>query len=672
MNVSGLFIARPIATALLTAAIVLGGMLGLSSLPVSSLPQVDFPTIEVTTTLPGANPDTMAKLVTASLERQLGQIPALASMASTSSFGLSQIRLQFDLSRRIDDAAQDVQSAINAAASNLPRNLPYPPTYSKINPADTPILTLALESGSVSLRDLSDLADTLIAQRLSAVTGVGHVTVEGGIKPAIRVEADIGRLAAYGLSMSDISAAISAANVSGATGSLDGTRQSYTLSANGQIGQVKGYEGITVAFRNGAPVHLKDVATIRDGLENTQVGGWFNGKPAVIIDVQRQPGANVVQTVAGIRTMLPRLVSSLPAGANLSIASDRTETIRASVNDVEITLVLSIGLVVLVVLLFLRSISATVIAGLALPASIVASFGVMWLAGFSLDNLSLMALAISTGFVIDDAIVMIENIVRHLEDGEAPLKAAMEGAREIGFTVISLTLSLIAVFIPLLFMTGLVGRMFREFALTLTIVVLVSAVVSLTLTPMMCSRLLRRRPGSDRKTGQGRQGVWGGVARFYERSLSWVFRHEGLTLMVTFATAVLTVWLYVTVPKGFLPSEDTGLISAVVEAAPTVSFAEMSRLQGDVATIVGKDPDVASVASIVGIGVLNPTPNRGSLKIILTARQQRSIPIDGIVARLQRELAQLSSVSYFSVLAHHREPEHPGSVHRQERLQVGD
>ena len=496
MSVSSPFIRRPIATSLLGFAVTLGGALGYWWLPISSLPQVDFPTIQVTTQLPGASPDTTANLVTAPLERQLGQIPALATMTSSSSYGISQITLQFVLNRDIDAAAQDVQSAINAAGSTLPRNLPYPPTYAKVNPADAPIVTLALTSPTIPLRQLSDLADTMMAQRLASVPGVGHVAVEGGIRPAVRIQADLSRLSSYGLSMADLRTAIAAANVSGPKGSLDGAHQSYTIAANDQISSAAAYAPVIIAYRNGAPVLLQDVAVIIDGLENAKVGGWYQGTPAVIIDVHRQPGANVIDTVKRVRMELPRLQRAMPSDAKLTVVHDRTGTIRASVHDVQFTLVLSVGLVVLVVLLFLRTIRATIIAGVALPVSLVATFGIMWFCGFSLDNLSLMALTIGTGFVVDDAIVMIENIVRHMEEGESPMQAALEGAREIGFTVISLTLSLIAVFIPLLFMTGLVGRMFREFALTLTIAVVISAIVSLTLTPMMCSRMLRHGAGS--------------------------------------------------------------------------------------------------------------------------------------------------------------------------------
>src|SRR5690348_4192403 len=579
MSVSTPFIRRPIATSLLGIAVMLGGALGYWLLPVSALPQVDFPTIQVTTQLPGANPDTIAALVTAPLERQFGQISSLTSMTSSSSYGISQITLQFDLGRDIDAAAQDVQSAISAAGSTLPRNLPYPPTYSKVNPADAPILTLALTSKTISLRQLSDLADTLLAQRLSEVTGVGHVSIQGGLKPAVRIQADLARLASYGLSLEDLRNAIIGANVAGPKGALDGAQQSYTIGANDQIAAAAAYRAVIIAYRNNAPVLLGDVAEVVEGLENSKIGGWYQGVPAVVIDIQRQPGANVIDTVRRIRAELPRLQRAMPIGARLTVASDRTDTIRASVHDVQFTLILSVALVVTVVLIFLRSLRATIIAGVALPLSLIAAFGVMWFCGFGLDNLSLMALTIGTGFVVDDAIVMIENIVRHMEGGEDPLSAALRGAGEIGFTVISLTVSLIAVFIPLLFMTGLVGRMFREFALTLTIAVVTSAIVSLTLTPMMCSRLLRSReagPGNALTRRFEETLDW--TVDAYRRSLEWVLRRERATLLVTALTLVATVWLYVIMPKGFLPAQDTGLIMAVTEGGPEVSFTEMQRL----------------------------------------------------------------------------------------------
>jgi multidrug efflux pump len=649
MSVSSPFINRPIATSLLAIAVTLAGLLGYWWLPVSSLPQVDFPTIQVTTQLPGANPETMANLVTAPLERQLGQISALASMTSSSSYGISQITLQFTLSRDIDAAAQDVQAAINAAGSTLPRNLPYPPTYAKLNPADAPVVTLALTSETIPLRTLSDLADTLMAQRLASVSGVGHVSVEGGIKPAVRIQADLSRLASYGLSMADLRVAIAAANVSGPKGSLDGRFQSYTISSNDQITDAEAYKSVIVAYRNNAPVLLKDVAQVVDSLENTKVGGWYQDVPAVVVDVHRQPGANVIETVQRIRAELPRIERSMPSGVKLTFVHDRTGTIRASVRDVQFTLCLSVGLVVLVVLMFLRSIRATVIAGVALPVSLIATFGVMWFCGFSLDNLSLMALTIGTGFVVDDAIVMIENIVRHMEKGDSPLQAALKGAREIGFTVISLTLSLIAVFIPLLFMSGLVGRMFREFALTLTIAVVISAVVSLTLTPMMCSRMLRHgaagRPGLISRFFNGAmEWVIGG----YHKSLEWVLRHERATLLTTVATLVITIALYIIVPKGFLPLQDTGLVTAVMEAGPEVSFAEMERLQNDVADAIRKDTDVSGVVSVVGISALNPTPNAGHLKITLKPREERTSNVTAVIDRLKRAVASVAGmVVYF-------------------------
>ena len=648
MSVSTPFINRPIATSLLGLATVLGGALGYFSLPVSSLPQVDFPTIQVSTQLPGANPQTMSTLVTASLERELGQIPALSTMTSTSAYGLSQITVQFNLGRDIDAAAQDVQSAINAAGSTLPRNLPYPPTYSKVNPADTAIVTLALTSDSVSMRDLSDLADTLIGQRLSTVTGVGHVSVEGGIRPAVRIDADVTRLASYGLSMTDLSNAIVGANVAGPKGSLDGALQSYTIAANDQIESAEAYREIVVAYRNDGPVRLRDVASVEEGLENINVGGWYNGTPAVIVDVQRQPGANVIETVDRLKAELPRLKKALPPAVKLTLVHDRTGTIRASIHDVQFTLCLSVGLVVLVVLLFLRSTRATIIAGVALPVSLIATFGVMWFCGFSLDNLSLMALTIGTGFVVDDAIVMIENIVRHLEKGAKPMRAALEGAREIGFTVISLTMSLIAVFIPLLFMTGLVGRMFSEFALTLTIAVVVSAIVSLTLTPMMCAQLLKGHV-EPKEPAVSRGFSWGidGIVELYRITLEWVLRHQRATLLVTCLTLAITVWLYIIAPKGFLPDQDTGLVTAVLEAEPQVSFTELSSVQQQVADAVKKDPAVAGVVAVAGVGTLNTTPNVASLKIILKQRNERTELVGPIIKRLTKVANAVPGVTVY-------------------------
>jgi len=652
MSVSSPFIHRPIATSLLGVAVMLGGALGYWWLPVSALPQVDFPTVQVTTQLPGANPDTIAALVTAPLERQFGQIPALQTMTSSSSFGISQVTLQFDLSREIDAAAQDVQSAINAAGSTLPRNLPYPPLYSKVNPADAPIITLALTSTTIDLRTLSDMADTIMAPRLSEVTGVGHVSVQGGIRPAIRIQADLSRLAAYGIALEDLRTAIVSANVAGAKGALDGAHQSYTIAANDQISSAEAYKSITVAFRNGAPVLLSDVADVIEGLENTKVGAAYRGAPAIVVDVQRQPGANVIETVQRVRAELPRLQRSIPAGARLTIVNDRTTTIRASIHDVQFTLILSIVLVVLVVLIFLRTIRATIIAGVALPLSLIATFGVMWFCGFSLDNLSLMALTIGTGFVVDDAIVMIENIVRHMEEGEPPLQAALRGASEIGFTVISLTLSLIAVFIPLLFMTGLVGRMFREFALTLTVAVVASAIVSLTLTPMMCARLLRQHGeigggGGDNALTRRFHDLLERTVEFYHRSLLWVLRHQRETLLVTLATLAATIFLYIVIPKGFLPLQDTGLITAVTEAGTDVSFGEMQRRQQAVEAVIRSDADVTGVVSVIGVSPLNATPNAGRLAITLKPRSERSTRVEAIIARMKDAVAPIPGMTVY-------------------------
>ncbi len=650
MNVSAPFILRPVATSLLGVAILLCGLLGFWRLPVSALPQVDFPTLQIMTRLPGANPDTISAIVTAPLERQFGQIPALTSMSSQSSFGLSQITLQFELDRDIDAAAQDVQSAINAASSTLPRNLPYPPVYSKVNPADAPIITVAVMSQTLPLRSLSDFADTLIGPRLSEISGVGRVSIQGGVRPAVRIQADLARLSAYRLGLEDLRLAVVGANVAGAKGALDGARQSYTIASNDQIGGAEAYRNIVVAWRNNAPVMLRDVAEVVDGLENTRVGGWYNGRTAIVLDVQKQPGANIIDAVDRLKRELPRLQRSLPAGAELVVVHDRTQTIRASIADVQFTLALAIGLVVLVVLLFLRTLRATIIAAVTLPLSILASFAAMWLAGFSLDNLSLMALTIGTGFVVDDAIVMIENIVRNLESGKSPLQAALDGAREIGFTVISLTASLVAVFIPLLFMTGVVGRMFREFAITLTLAVVVSAVISLTLTPMMCARLLRAIPADAKPPRLLRLAEWPvtAMARLYDATLGWAVARQGLMMLVTLGTLGLTLVLYVAIPKGFLPTQDTGLVTVNVEASPDVSFIEISRLQEEVAAIMSGDPDVTGVVGVVGVGPLNVTQNTARLTVVLKPRDQRRAAASDIAERL---LASASAVSGVKIYA---------------------
>jgi multidrug efflux pump len=635
MSVSSPFIARPVATSLLAVAVLLTSAFAYLNLPVSSLPQVDFPVIQVTTQLPGASADTMASLVTAPLERRLGQIPALLSMSSTSSHGLSLVTLQFALDRDINAAGQDVQSAISASESDLPTGLPYPPTYAKVNPSDPPILTMALTSRNVSLEKLSDLADTFMLPRLSQVSGVGHVTVEGNMRPAVRIQADLAKLAAYGISMETLREAIAEANVAGAKGTLNGAQKAFTIGTNDQLEDAKSYGDVLVTYADGAPVLLHDVAQIVNGIENVRASGRYNGIPAIIIDVQRQPGANIVGTVNRIRSLLPQLERALPAGVKAEVVADRTGTIRASVHEVQLTLLISIGLVIMVVLLFLRTASATLVAGVTLPLSLASAFALMWYAGFSLNNLSLMALTIATGFVVDDAIVMIENIVRHIERGASPMEAAFRGAGEIGFTIISLTLSLVAVFIPLLFMSGIIGRLFREFALTLTIAVVVSAAVSLTLTPMMCARLLRPAPAARPSWARrAASAPFDAMLFLYRHSLDWVLRHRGFMLLVTLATLVLTVALYASIPKGFLPEEDTGFLTAETEAAQDVSFSRLQGLQDQVEAIIRKDPDVLGVVSIVGVGTTNSAPNAGHFAITLKPKAERTASASEIAARL--------------------------------------
>src|SRR5258705_6470013 len=648
MSVADPFIRRPIATWLLGIALLIGGALGYWALPVSALPQVDFPTVQVTTQLPGASPDVIASLITAPLERQLGQIPSLSSMTSTSAYGVSKIPLKLDLNRDTAGATRDVEAACNAVAGILQRTLPHPPTYAKVNPADASVLTLALTSDTISLRAMSDLADPILAQRLSQLSGVGRVAVLGGLKPAVRVQADLARLAAYGISMEDLRNAVASANVSGPKGSLDGTQQSYTIAANDQIAVAEAYKPIIIAYRNGAPVTIGDVAIIVDGLENDRTGGWYQGTPAVIIDIQRQPGANVIEVVRQIRAEIPKVQRAIPAGVNLNIVSDRTVTIRASVNDVQFTLILSVVLVTLVVLLFLRSLRATLIAGVALPLSLITSFGIMYFSGFSLDNLSLMALTIGTGFVVDDAIVMIENIVRHIENGESAMEASLKGAKEIGFTVISLTVSLIAVFIPLLFMSGLVGRMFREFALTLTIAVVTSAIVSLTLTPMMCSRLLKHV--GEEMTVPGLAAVSRFIDRMvalYHRTLLWVLQRQRATLLVTFATIALTLIMYVIAPKGFLPLQDTASITAVTEAGARVSICRRLTQAAGSGAAIQSDPDVIGVVSVIGAGAVNPTTNVGRLVMTLKPRGERHDDISVVVARLKQKTASIPGMTIY-------------------------
>ena len=647
MNISAPFIARPVASWLLAIAILLAGGLGYQALPVSALPEVDFPTIQVVTQLPGAGPETVETLITASLERQFGQIPGLTTMTSQSAEGTSQITLQFDLGRSMDSAVQDVQAAINAAAGTLPVTLPYPPTYSKVNPADAPILTLALTSASRPVDVVSDAADTLLQPKLSEIDGVGRVTVQGNMRPAVRVRVDPARLAAYGLAMEDVRLAVAAANVNGAKGGFDGPRLAFALGANDQLVDAAAYRNLVIAWRNGAPVRLSAVGSVISGVENNRVAAFYNGTPAVVLDIQRQPGANIVQTVRAIKDALPRLRRAIPSGIRLSIVTDRTETIRASVADVQYTLILSVLLVVAVIFVFLRSWRATFIPAVALPLSLIGTFGIMQLLGFGLDNLSLMALTIATGFVVDDAIVMIENVVRYIEQGLPPLQAAFRGAAQIGFTIVSLTVSLIAVFIPLLFMTGVVGRLFKEFSVTLSVAVVVSAVVSLTLTPMMCGRLLRpaasEHPGRiARRSEAGFDAMLAG----YRRTLNWSFRHQGFVLLVGAATLVGTVWLYVIVPKGFMPQQDTGVLVGVTEAAQSVSIPRLAAAQSRAAAIIRQDPAVTGVVSFVGAGTINATPNTGRLTIALKpVRDRDHAPV--VIERLRRAIQGIPGLTVF-------------------------
>jgi multidrug efflux pump len=647
MNISEPFIRRPVATALLMAGIVLMGMLGYFLLPISALPSVDFPTIQVTAQYPGASPDVMASSVTTPLERQFGQISGLAMMTSVSSLGNASITLQFNLDRDIDAAGQDVQAAINAANGVLPR-MPNPPTYSKVNPADTPILSLALTSDSLPLEKVNDLADTVLAQKMSEVTGVGLVTIEGNQKPAVRVRINPATIAGMGLGFEDIRTALLQNNINAPKGSLDGRRQSYAIGANDQIFSATEYGNVIVAYKSGSPVRLKDVGQVVEQVENVRLAGWVGKTPAVIVDIQRQPGANIIQTADHVKQLLPRLSLSMPPSVKISILSDRTETIRASVRDVQFTMLLTVGLVVMVIFVFLRKFWATVIPSVALPLAIIGTFGVMKLIGFSLDNLSLMALTISTGFVVDDAIVMIENIVRFIEAGETPMNAALKGAKQIGFTVISLSISLIAVFIPLLFMPGIVGRLFQEFAITLSVAVAVSAVVSLTLTPMMCARMLK--PETKEKRGrlyQLSENFFQGMLHWYDRGLLWVLRHQFITLMVAVATLVATIWLYILVPKGLLPQQDTGMILGITDADPSISFKAMAQKQRAVTDVISQDPDVTTVASFVGVGIVNSTMNTGRIYINLKPREKRNANAAEIIERLRQSVSRVSGISVF-------------------------
>jgi len=648
MNPSRIFILRPVATALLMVAIMLVGIVAYFQLPVSALPQVDYPTIQVMTFYPGGNPDVMASSVTAPLERQFGQVPGLSQMTSTSSYGSSVITLQFGLDQNIDIEEQQVQAAINAAQTYLPSDLPVPPIYSKVNPADTPILTLALSSSTLPLSKVEDLTDTVLAQKLSQVSGVGLVSISGGQKPAVRVQANPTALAAYGLSLEDIRTALANTNVDQAKGTLNGPRQSFTIGANDQLLSGDQYRPIIVAYRNGSPVRLSDVATVTDGVENTMQAAWMNTDPAVILNIQRQPGANIIGVVDRIKRILPQLQASLPAAVKVSILTDRTETIRASVKDVEFELMLTIALVVMVIFLFLRNLAATSIPSVTVPLSIVGTFGVMYLLGYSLNNLTLMALTISTGFVVDDAIVMIENIDRFLEEGDSPLQAALKGAGQIGFTIVSLTVSLIAVLIPLLFMGDIVGRLFREFAVTLAVTILVSAAVSLSLTPMMCAKLLKAKdPAHESRFYKASENFYNRVIAFYGRTLKVVLRHQTITLLVTASTLVLTILLYIFVPKGFFPVQDTGLILGISDAPQSISFADMAKKQQQLAKIILQDPAVTSLSSFIGVDGTNLTPNTGRIQINLKPREDRKDSASEIIRRLQPKLEQVAGITLY-------------------------
>ncbi len=645
---SRLFILRPVATTLLMVAILLAGIIGYRALPVSALPEVDYPTIQVVTLYPGASPDVVTSAITAPLERQFGQMSGLKQMASQSSGGASVVTLQFQLALPLDVAEQEVQAAINAATNLLPNDLPYPPIYSKVNPADPPILTLAVTSTAMPMTQVEDMVETRVAQKISQVTGVGLVTLAGGQRPAVRVKLNAAAVAAYGLNSETIRTAISNANVNSAKGSLDGPTRSVTLSANDQMKSADDYRQLIVAYQNGAAIRLQDIATIEQGAENTRLAAWANQQQAIVLNIQRQPGVNVITTADSIREMLPTLIKSLPKSVDVKVLTDRTTTIRASVSDVQFELLLAIALVVMVIYVFLRNVPATIIPSVAVPLSLVGTFAAMYFLGFSINNLTLMALTIATGFVVDDAIVVIENISRYIEKGEKPLDAALKGAGEIGFTIISLTFSLVAVLIPLLFMGDIVGRLFREFAVTLAVAILISAVVSLTLTPMMCARMLSHE--SLRK--QNRFSA--ASERFFERVIArygqWlktVLNHPWLTLGVAVGTLALTVLLYLLIPKGFFPVQDNGIIQGTLEAPQSVSFSNMAERQQQVAAQILKDPAVESLTSFVGVDGSNATLNSGRLQINLKPLSERSDRIPAIISRLQQQTAQFPGVKLY-------------------------
>ncbi len=654
MSPSRPFITRPVATSLLMVAILLAGLVAYTQLPVSALPQVDYPTIQVVTFLPGASPQVMVTSVTAPMERQFGEIPGLSQMTSTSSSGSSVITLQFVLSENIDVAEQDVQAAINAAGTYLPGNLPNPPIYSKVNPADSPVLTLALTSQTLPLTTVEDDADTILAQKISQQNGVGLVSINGGEKPAVRVQANPTELASYGMSLEDLRTSLGTANVDQAKGSLSGPRQSYTIGANDQLLNSKQYQNVIVAYRNGNPVRLSDVATVIDGSENNTQAAWVSTletptqTPAVIMNIQRQPGANIIDVVDHIRALLPVLQASLPAAIKVQILTDRTTTIRASVQDVEMELLLTVGLVIIVIFFFLRNLWATIIPAVAVPLSIVGTFGVMYLLGYSLDNLSLMALTISTGFVVDDAIVMIENISRYLEEGDSPLEAALKGSEQIGFTIVSLTVSLIAVLIPLLFMGDIVGRLFREFAVTLAVTILMSAVVSLTLTPMMCAKILRHKKVEEQGAFYHKsEEMFQWVIAKYAVGVRWVLRHQTLMLVSQVLVILLTAYLFVIVPKGFFPVEDTGVILGITDAPQTISFGGMGKRQQELAQVLMKNPNVESLSSFIGVDGTNSTINSGRIQINLKPIEQRSERAPQIIRELTDEAAAVDGIKIY-------------------------
>jgi multidrug efflux pump len=648
VNPSRLFILRPVATTLSMAAIFLAGFIAYKLLPVSALPQVDYPTIQVATFYPGASPDVMASSVTAPLERYFGQMPGLTQMTSTSSSGSSVVTLQFSLDLDLDVAEQGVQAGINAASSFLPRDLPSPPVYSKVNPADAPILTLALTSETLPLSEVEDLAETRFAQKISQMSGVGRVSISGGQRPAVRIQANPTTLAAYGLTLEDLRVVLAAANVNQAKGAFDGPRRASIINATDQLMVSGDYRPLIVSYRNGAPVHLSEVADVIDDVENVKQAAWMNDVPAVIVNIQRQPGANVIEVADRIKTLLPQLQSALPSSVHVTVLTDRTTSIRASVRDVQLELMLAVALVILVIFLFLRTLSATVIPAAAVPLSLVGTFGIMYLMGFSLNNLTLMALTISTGFVVDDAIVMIENIARYIEKGDSPFQAALKGSQQIAFTVLSLTISLIAVLIPLLFMGDVVGRLFREFAITLSVTILISAVVSLTLTPMMCARLLRY----TRETEQGAfyrysQRLLDRAIAGYGRSLRWVLNHQQATLTVAVGTLILTVLLYVVIPKGFFPVQDTGVILGITEAPQTISFEAMRDRQRALARAVLEDPAVESLSSFIGVDGINTTLNSGRIQINLKPLEERKLSASDIIQRLQSHVAGVGGITLF-------------------------